>query len=238
MRYRSKVVRAVKGMESRTIAKWEKVGWEFVEKRPGPVMRTELQFRRQRRGWFGSLDRDERTVVLAVGGLLSAALVLGLGAVVLGSSGPEPERAPTAAATAHSTSTPSAAPEVSTGQSAASSDAVVGFVQDFVDARAAADVTIAEAVVSVKISGRELRVMFDPNQVGLSRDQFDTINPYNNPSDENESLADFIGSSLMTSEKKVALLRDQLDTIVTSYAGGEVDGTRTIAELETLNGLD
>jgi hypothetical protein len=43
--YETKSVRAVRGMESRTVAKWEADGWELVSQSPGRLQ-TELTFRR------------------------------------------------------------------------------------------------------------------------------------------------------------------------------------------------
>lgn len=43
--YETKTIRAVRGMESRTIKKWEADGWEFVSQSPGKVQ-TEITFRR------------------------------------------------------------------------------------------------------------------------------------------------------------------------------------------------
>lgn len=43
--YETKTVRAVRGMESRTIKKWEGDGWELVSQTPGKVQ-TEITFRR------------------------------------------------------------------------------------------------------------------------------------------------------------------------------------------------
>ncbi len=43
--YETKIVRAVRGMESRTIKKWEADGWELVSQTPGRVQ-SELTFRR------------------------------------------------------------------------------------------------------------------------------------------------------------------------------------------------
>ncbi|MFE0748322.1 DUF4839 domain-containing protein [Gordonia sp. NPDC058843] len=45
--YETKTVRAVRGMESRTIKKWEADGWEFVSQSPGKVQ-AEITFRRPR----------------------------------------------------------------------------------------------------------------------------------------------------------------------------------------------
>lgn len=45
--YETTTIRAVRGMESRTIKKWEADGWEFVSQSPGKVQ-VEITFRRPR----------------------------------------------------------------------------------------------------------------------------------------------------------------------------------------------
>lgn len=43
--YETKTVRAVRGMESRTIKKWEDEGWEAISQTPGKIQ-TEITLRR------------------------------------------------------------------------------------------------------------------------------------------------------------------------------------------------
>ena len=68
---------------------------------------------------------------------------------------------------------------------------------DYIAERAAADVTIAKAVSDVSFSDRVLRVTFDPAKEGMDQETFDGINPFKNPYDDSESLADFV-STLMS----------------------------------------
>ncbi|MFI6432904.1 DUF4839 domain-containing protein [Rhodococcus oryzae] len=65
--YETKTVRAVRGMESRTIKKWETDGWEVVSQSPGTV-RTEITFRRPK-------PRTPRLLWIAGGGVVVLALV-------------------------------------------------------------------------------------------------------------------------------------------------------------------
>lgn len=44
--YEFKSVQTVRGLEARTMAKWQKEGWEFVTESQEPLMRTKLTFRR------------------------------------------------------------------------------------------------------------------------------------------------------------------------------------------------
>ncbi|RYJ07674.1 MAG: hypothetical protein EON52_00005 [Actinomycetales bacterium] len=239
VRYRFKDVTAVKGMESRTIAKWEKAGWEFVERHPGAMLRSQLRFRRARPTWFAGLDSNERATVLTLAVLLVIGVVAVGGAAVFGGSGggdesrasPETNTTPTMTAPA----SPEAPPSASIAPAAP--EEVVSFVEGFVEERVAADVAIARAVSAVEVDGRTLRVTFDSARTGLSREQFDSINPFNNPNDETESLADFIGAPMMNSSEEATAVRGALDDIVTDYVDGSQDGRRTIEQLEDLNGL-
>ena len=42
VQYESKDVRAIRGTEARTIAKWQKDGWELVTQSQGPLLQTKL----------------------------------------------------------------------------------------------------------------------------------------------------------------------------------------------------
>ena len=68
--YETKTVRAVRGMESRTIEKWESEGWEVVSQVPAKI-RTEITFRRpapkSRRGLLLSLLLSHYFMVRPVG---------------------------------------------------------------------------------------------------------------------------------------------------------------------------
>lgn len=65
--YETKTVRAVRGMESRTIKKWETDGWEVVSQSPGKVQ-TEITFRRPK-------PKTPRLLWIAGGGAVALALV-------------------------------------------------------------------------------------------------------------------------------------------------------------------
>lgn len=64
--YETKTVRAVRGMESRTIEKWQGEGWEVVSQAPGTI-RTELTFRRP-------APRSRRLLWIVGGGVFTLAL--------------------------------------------------------------------------------------------------------------------------------------------------------------------
>lgn len=65
--YETKTVRAVRGLESRTIAKWENDGWEVVSQAPGKI-KTEITLRRP-------APRSRRLLWIVGGGVLMLALV-------------------------------------------------------------------------------------------------------------------------------------------------------------------
>ncbi|WP_377454519.1 DUF4839 domain-containing protein [Rhodococcoides fascians] len=65
--YETKTVRAVRGIESRTIKKWEDQGWEVVSQTPGKI-KTEITLRRP-------APRSRRLLWIAGGGVLVLALV-------------------------------------------------------------------------------------------------------------------------------------------------------------------
>lgn len=61
VQYESKRVKAIRGMEARTIAKWTADGWEFVGQTPGAIS-SELSFRRVKR-------KISRAVIAAAAGI-------------------------------------------------------------------------------------------------------------------------------------------------------------------------
>ncbi len=46
VKYVNKTVTTIRGLETRSIAKWEKEGWEFLSQTPAKLLRTTLTFRR------------------------------------------------------------------------------------------------------------------------------------------------------------------------------------------------
>ncbi|WP_024793398.1 DUF4839 domain-containing protein [Tomitella biformata] len=73
--YETKTVRAIRGMESRTIKKWEGDGWEFVSQAPGKVQ-AEITFRRPK--------PQSRQLLWIVGGggvVLVLAIIMAFGVI-------------------------------------------------------------------------------------------------------------------------------------------------------------
>jgi hypothetical protein len=74
VQYEFKAVQAIRGTEARSIAKWHKAGWEFVDQNQG-TLRTTLNFRRPKRKVPWVLIAVAAGVVLLlaiVGGIASA----------------------------------------------------------------------------------------------------------------------------------------------------------------------
>lgn len=84
--YETKTIRAVRGMESRTIEKWQSEGWEVVSQTPGKI-RTEITLRRP--------APKSRRVLWIVGGVVLAVALATI--VVFGVVG-EKDAAPTVSA--------------------------------------------------------------------------------------------------------------------------------------------
>ena len=49
VKYNNKTVTTIRGLEARSIAKWEKEGWEFVSQAPATLLRTTLAFRKPKK---------------------------------------------------------------------------------------------------------------------------------------------------------------------------------------------
>lgn len=109
IRYETMTVTTVRGLESRSITKWEKEGWEFLSQQEQPMLRTSLTFRRVK----------PKPPWLLIGGVASALVILAavitIMSLVTGADEElaTPSAAPTSAAPAQSpTSAPTQAPAV------------------------------------------------------------------------------------------------------------------------------
>lgn len=72
--YELKSARTVRGMESRTIAKWKKEGWELVSQDQESLMRMMLTFRREKRKQLPFLLGAAGAVLLAIAALVAVAI--------------------------------------------------------------------------------------------------------------------------------------------------------------------
>lgn len=94
--YEIKSVQTVRGMEARTMAKWEKEGWEFVTQSQEPLLRTKLTFRRLKP------KRPRHLLPAAAGALLLIGIIVAVGAAREGDETPEANTSPTNAAVVQS----------------------------------------------------------------------------------------------------------------------------------------
>lgn len=49
VKYETRTVRTIRGMEARTTTKWQRLGWEFVAQNQLSILRTEITFRRAKK---------------------------------------------------------------------------------------------------------------------------------------------------------------------------------------------
>lgn len=108
--YETKSVRAVRGMESRTVTKWEADGWELVSQTPGRLQ-TEITFRRPK--------PKSRTLLWVIGGggvaiVLAIIIIFG----VVGERNSTGSESSDAAAIASPTVVPTDSPPTPTGSAA------------------------------------------------------------------------------------------------------------------------
>ncbi|WP_139812295.1 DUF4839 domain-containing protein [Prescottella equi] len=73
VRYETKTVRAIRGMESRTIKKWEDDGWEFVSQAPGKLQ-AEITFRRPK-------PKSRQLPWIVGGGVFVLATIIAIGMI-------------------------------------------------------------------------------------------------------------------------------------------------------------
>lgn len=104
IKYETKTVRAVRGMESRTIEKWEGEGWQVVSQVPAKI-RTEIMFRRP-------VPKSRPLLWIACGGVLTIALATVIVIGVLGEKDSSPAEPAIPSSTAVATPDAQSSPEV------------------------------------------------------------------------------------------------------------------------------
>lgn len=104
VKYETKSIRTVRGMEARTKAKWEKLGWEFISVKQLPMLRTEVTFRRVKK----KLPAYVLPLAIGVPAVAVAALVV-LG-IAVGAGQRQPSE-PVAAGTSTPRATPTQTPQ-------------------------------------------------------------------------------------------------------------------------------
>lgn len=237
VRYETKTLSAIRGLEGKTRSKMEQDGWELVQQNHG-ALRSSLVFRRPKK----PLPKK----ALIVGGSVAAVAVIGIviGAITEGDPAPvetataiaRPEAS--ARATTSAVPTPSAA--ATTGAAAASAVAAAPAVtdaevfqvfNDYFAERSSKGVVLAEAVSEVHFEGGIVQVTFDPAKAGITRDQFDYINPCPN-------LASFVASPIAFNDEVGNRIRPSGHSIATVASDGAPLGSFTHDQILALNELD
>ncbi|MDB6428045.1 hypothetical protein [Curtobacterium sp. 20TX0008] len=237
VRYETKTVHAIRGREGKTRAKMAQDGWELVQQSPG-ALRSSLVFRRPKK----PLPKK----ALVIGGSVAAVAVIGIiiGAITEGDPAPvetvtavaRPEASARAATPA--VPTPSAAATTGAAAASASADApavtdaeVLQVFNDYFAERSSKGVVLANAVSEVRFEGGVVQVTFDPAKAGITRDQFDYINPFPN-------LASFVASPIAFNDEVGNRIRPSVQSITTMASDGAPLGSFTHDQILALNELD
>jgi hypothetical protein len=231
VRYETRTVQTVRGLEARTRAKWERDGWEFVEQTNG-ALRSALTFRR--------VKKPIPRWALIAGVALALAIVIGIivGSLTEGDTAPAPSTSAEAAAPSTPAESASTEPSATASSSAAAetspvTDAeVLATFNDYFAERASKNVVIAKAISEVTFSNGVLHVTFDPAHAGISQDLFDQINPY-----PNGDMGRFVASPIAFNDPTGNRIRPAVQSIVTTEADGTSLGTLDHAGILALNGL-
>jgi len=235
--YETKTVHAIRGREGKTRSKMEQDGWELVQQDPG-ALRSSLVFRRPKK----PLPRN----ALIIGGSVAAVAVIG---IIIGAN-TEGEPAPVETATAiarpeasarasdSAVVTPSAtattgvgAASAAAGASAATDAEVLQVFNDYFAERSAKGVVLAKAVSDVRFESGTVRVTFDPAKAGITKDQFDYINPFLN-------LASFVASPIAFNDDVGNRIRPSVQSIDTVASDGTSLGSFTHDQILALNELE
>lgn len=236
-RWETKTVHSIRGLERRTRSKMELDGWELVQQDLG-ALRSSLVFQRPKK----PLPKK----ALIMGGSVAAVTVIGviIGAVAEGDPAPV-ETATTIAspevstrATTLAAPTPSAAATTGAAAASAAADAptvtdaeVLQVFNDYFAERSSKGVVLAKAVSEVRFEGGAVRVTFDPARAGITREQFDYINPFPN-------LAGFVASPIAFNDEVGNRIRPSVQSIATVASDGASLGSFTHDQILALNELD
>lgn len=231
VQYDTKDVQAVRGMEARARAKAEAGGWEFIEHKSGPLLRSTLRFRRPKK----KIPRS----TWIVGATVSAALI---GIIFVGGSlerangpsadaSPRPSETPAAAGTPAPTATMPVAVETSVQDIPVSDAEVLAAFNEYFAERAAAGVLVGKAVTGVTFADGIVRVTFDPEAANVTTEFFDSVNPF-------ENMAKFAATPICFKDSIGNRLRPAVDSIETVRADGALMGTYSRADILALNGLE
>jgi hypothetical protein len=225
VRYNKKTVTTVRGLEARSIAKWDKEGWELVSQAPATLMRTTLDFRRpkkfiSRRVWVAGIA-GVALVLLGIG-LAFAAVQAARGDRSQVASPPSPivSVAPSVAPT------PSAAPTAAAVTDAETLDVFNSFFAE----RASNGVLWGKAVSNVTIENRVVLITFDPAAAGIDQATFDGLAA-------DFDFPRFAATPIAFNDQAGNRLRPGIDSVQTLRVDGTLLGEIDATGILALNGL-
>jgi hypothetical protein len=223
VKYQNKTATTVRGLEARSIAKWEKDRWELVSQTPAPLLRSTLFFRRVKKPlkWY-------------VWGAPVGALVLCMTVLVVMSVIEQNAKSDAPALTAAAVSTPtSVATPTSTGTASPTpvTDAeIVSAFKSYFAERAAGGSMWGKAANEVTFVNRAVHVTFDPAASGVDQATFDSfVAGFDFPS--------FIATPIAFNDDLGNGLRPAIDSIDAVRVDGTLLGTIDSKGILELNGL-
>ncbi|WP_337002126.1 MULTISPECIES: hypothetical protein [unclassified Microbacterium] len=227
VQYETKDVHALRGTEDRARAKAEADGWEFVEIKARSAIRSTMTFRRPKKrislkAWI-------------IGGAAAAVLVgiIVTGAALERANAPEVLATPTPTVQIERVATSSPEPTAATvpTDTAVDDAEVLAAFNEFFAERATAGVMLGKAVTEVTFADGVVRVTFDPAAAGVTQQDFDAFNPF-------ENLANFAATPVAFNNELGNRVRPAIDSIETLRADGVPLGTYSRADILALNELE
>lgn len=231
VKYDTRDVTAVRGLEARARAKAESEGWEFVAEKSRTPFRTTMTFRRPktkipRKAWIiGGAVAAVLVAIIATGTALERANQASTAATTT----PRPTVASEATPTTPPTPEPAGEP-VTTGPAVTDAEVQAAF-QSYFTERAASGVMLGKTVTGVTFANGIVRVTFDPAAAGMSLEDFTALNPFDN-------LANFAATPVAFNDELGNRLRPVIDSIETVRVDGEPLGTYSRADILALNELE
>lgn len=234
--YKSRTVRTTRDAEFGIQEELTRGGWEIVERKEKLFGRIELVARRTKRpaptwAWVGGVGI---AAALLVGFIIGTAIPTGAASAAdTRPTGATSDMVARATSTPAASSSVSATPTKSAGDATASSvspQEVVSVFKRYFHERAAANVMVAKAVTKVTFARGVVKVVFDPAAAGVTRDQFEATNPFDN-------LAKFAATPIAFADETGNRLRPVVDEIKTVGPDGNSLGTFSRTDILALNEL-